>query len=149
MVLDPNVNKLHCTSFFFSLRETNILKEALIMAKNYELVKSNTLDIRSFSVVCKCPLIDLTTNKHLSVFSHSINYWSLPALGEHMVSLSFSIIFLVLTNILIEPVTCVLPTHLQDFELIDVSSLRREFPSIIGKIRFIGMFLKIMCNLRI
>jgi len=60
-----------------------------------------------------------------------------------MRSIIFSLVFVLLTNFLIEPTTCVLPTYLQNLELDDITSLQYELPSIISKISVIGMFLKI------
>jgi len=55
----------------------------------------------------------------------------------------FSLVFVFLTNLFIEPTACVLPTYLQNLELDDITSLQYELPSIISKISVIGMFLKI------
>jgi hypothetical protein len=64
-----------------------------------------------------------------------------------MTSIIFSLVLVFLTNFLIEPTTCALPTYLQNSELDDIASLRHEFSSIIGKIQVIGMFLKMITSI--
>jgi hypothetical protein len=60
-----------------------------------------------------------------------------------MPSIIFSLVSVFLIHFLIEPTACALPTDLRNVELDDFTSLRRELPSIIDKIKVIGMFLKI------
>jgi len=57
-----------------------------------------------------------------------------------MPPIAFSLVLLVLTNFLIEPTAYAL----QNLELDDITSLQQEFPSIIRKIKVIGMFLKMI-----
>jgi hypothetical protein len=58
-----------------------------------------------------------------------------------MPSIIFSLAFLFLTNLLIEPTTCALPSYLQNLELDDLTSLWDKFPALIGKIKEAGMLL--------
>lgn len=55
---------------------------------------------------------------------------------------SFSLIFFFATNVFIDPIICMLPMFLKNDKPVDISSLQQEFPSIIDKIKIIGMFLK-------
>jgi hypothetical protein len=66
-----------------------------------------------------------------------------------MVSISFSLLLVFVANFFIEPTACGLPAYLQNRELDDITSLRYEFPSIIGKIRAIGMLVKMICNVHL
>jgi len=59
-----------------------------------------------------------------------------------MPSIFYSLIFLFLTNFLIEPTTCVLPAYFQNLELDDITSLWDKFPSVINQIKQAGMLLR-------
>jgi len=61
-----------------------------------------------------------------------------------MPSIIFSLIFVFLTNLLIQPTASTSPTNLRNLELDDITSLQHEFQSIIGKIKVVGMFLKMI-----
>jgi hypothetical protein len=59
-----------------------------------------------------------------------------------MPSIIFSLVFVFLTNFLIQAAASTSPTDLRNLELDDIASLQHEFPSIIGKIKVVGRFLK-------
>jgi hypothetical protein len=58
-----------------------------------------------------------------------------------MPSIIYTLIFLFLTNFLIQPTTCALQDYIQNLELDDVTSLWDKFPSFIGKIKDASMLL--------
>ena len=49
-----------------------------------------------------------------------------------------SLTCLLLTNLLIQPITCALPNNIQDLELDDITSLWDKFPVLIDKIKEAG-----------
>jgi hypothetical protein len=54
----------------------------------------------------------------------------------------YSLTCLFLTNFLIQPTTCAVPTNIQNLELDDVTSLWDKFPSIIDQIKETGMLFR-------
>ena len=58
-----------------------------------------------------------------------------------MPSIAYKLIFLFLTDLLIQPTTCALPDYIQNLELDDITSLWDKVPSIIGKVKDASMLL--------
>ncbi len=51
----------------------------------------------------------------------------------------FLICYLCFINIYIQPITCAVPTNIQNLELDDITSIWDKFPSLIDKIKEAGM----------
>jgi hypothetical protein len=58
-----------------------------------------------------------------------------------MPSIAYKLIFLFLTDFLIQPTACALPDYIQNLELDDITSLWDKVPSIIGKVKDASMLL--------
>ncbi len=96
-----------------------------------ELLPITKCKIIFFLYIYRSLVIGVAIEKNLSVSTLSIDC--------NMVSIKFCLIFLFFSNIFIAPATGILPPNAQDFELDNIPSVRDEFPSLIGKLKTIGM----------